>query len=122
MRIRKIHDTPSLAATYFVYRILKNDSIVIGSDFKEKVKAGSIIANTIEVTEEDIKNWSSRAKELEKDYEYWGEMCFPENPENLSCSSCEYCIWTSHFKYCIQLNKRLTNGFKTNEKLKDCPF
>lgn len=125
MKIRRIGDVPYCSGKYYVYHILENDSTFVFDDGTEKEhKAGTMVYNTIDIDDEDIKNWDEKSKELAKTWQYWGCPDFPENIilHNLSCSSCEFCIWTSHFKYCTQLDRELNNWFRINARLKDCPF
>lgn len=124
MVIRKIEEIPFCAGEYRVYYLVKNDSTIVdkNGEVKEHIKAGSVLHNTIYIDESDIANWDKKSKELKEQWEYWGFPDFPENPDNLRCSSCHYCIWTSHFKYCTQLNRELNNWFRINARLKDCPF
>lgn len=109
---------------YRVYYLVENDSTIVdkNGEVKEHIKAGSVLHNTIYIDESDIAEWDKKSKDLKEQWEYWGFPDFPENPDNLHCSSCHYCIWTSHFKYCTQLNRELNNWFRINARLKDCPF
>jgi len=108
MKIRKINNIPPCAGRYILY---------------QRIPDNKLLFTYIYFDDDNINHWDETLCELFKEnaWEYWGDC--NEHPIFVSsCYECPYSIWTSHFKYCKQLEFELNNWFRINAQLKDCPF
>jgi hypothetical protein len=111
--------------TVIAYKYIRPGGIYIDDATGEVTEFNEygIISKAYHIKTEDVNELNRIWEELSKTYDIFGFPEYPIDPvHNVSCSGCEYCIWTSHFKYCNQLQRELNNWFRIDARLKDCPF